>query len=48
MSARPGRVLDTFPVRFAYPRVAGLRFAEPFARLAGEVSACLRQGGGAG
>jgi NitT/TauT family transport system ATP-binding protein len=48
MSARPGRVLDTFPVPFAYPRAAGLRFAEPFARLAGQVSACLRQGGGAG
>ena len=48
MSARPGRVLDSFPVPFAYPRPAGLRFAEPFARPAGEVSACLRQGGGAG
>jgi NitT/TauT family transport system ATP-binding protein len=46
MSARPGRVLDSFPVPFAYPRPAGLRFAEPFARLAGEVSACLRLGGG--
>jgi NitT/TauT family transport system ATP-binding protein len=46
MSARPGRVLDSFPVPFAYPRPAGLRFAEPFAHLAGEVSACLRRGGG--
>jgi NitT/TauT family transport system ATP-binding protein len=46
MSARPGRVLDSFPVPFAYPRPAGLRFAEPFAHLAGQVSACLRQGGG--
>jgi NitT/TauT family transport system ATP-binding protein len=46
MSARPGRVLGSFPVPFAYPRPAGLRFAEPFARLAGEVSACLRHGGG--
>jgi NitT/TauT family transport system ATP-binding protein len=46
MSDRPGRVLDSFPVPFAYPRPAGLRFAEPFAHLAGQVSACLRQGGG--
>jgi ABC-type phosphate/phosphonate transport system permease subunit len=29
MSARPGRVLDTFPVRFAYPRAAGLRLWGP-------------------
>ena len=46
MSARPGRVLDSFPVPFAYPRPAGLRLAEPFAHLAGQVSACLPQGGG--
>jgi NitT/TauT family transport system ATP-binding protein len=48
MSARPGRVLDSFPVPFGYPRPAGLRFAERFAHLAGEVSACLRSGGGPG
>ena len=44
MSGRPGRVLGDFPVPFEYPRPPGLRFDEEFARLAGEVSACLRGG----
>jgi NitT/TauT family transport system ATP-binding protein len=42
MSARPGRVLRAFEVPFEYPRSPRLRFDEQFARLAGEVSACLR------
>jgi NitT/TauT family transport system ATP-binding protein len=45
MSGRPGRVLDDFPVPFAYPRSPRLRFDERFARLAGQVSALLRGGG---
>jgi NitT/TauT family transport system ATP-binding protein len=44
LSGRPGRVLGDFPVPFEYPRVPGLRFEEEFARVAGEVSACLRGG----
>jgi ABC-type nitrate/sulfonate/bicarbonate transport system ATPase subunit len=46
MSSRPGRVLGDFPVPFGYPRPPQLRFSEPLAHLAGEVSACLREGGG--
>jgi NitT/TauT family transport system ATP-binding protein len=42
MSGRPGQVVGDFPVPFKYPRPPRLRFAEDFARLAGEVSACLR------
>jgi len=45
LSARPGRVLGVFQVPFTYPRAPQLRFAEAFSRLAGQVSACLRQGG---
>jgi NitT/TauT family transport system ATP-binding protein len=45
MSGRPGQVLADFPVPFEYPRPPRLRFDEAFARLAGEVSACLRGGG---
>jgi NitT/TauT family transport system ATP-binding protein len=45
MSGRPGRVVRDFAVPFAYPRSPRLRFEERFARLAGEVSACLRGGG---
>jgi NitT/TauT family transport system ATP-binding protein len=44
MSGRPGRVLGDFPVPFDYPRPPRLRFQEAFAHLAGEVSACLRDG----
>jgi NitT/TauT family transport system ATP-binding protein len=42
MSGRPGRVLRAFNVPFDYPRSPRLRFDEPFAHLAGQVSACLR------
>jgi NitT/TauT family transport system ATP-binding protein len=46
MSGRPGRVLADFAVPFEYPRPPRLRFDERFARLAGQVSARLRKGGG--
>jgi NitT/TauT family transport system ATP-binding protein len=42
MSARPGRILHTFEVPFAYPRSHDLRFDPAFAELAGEVSHALR------
>jgi NitT/TauT family transport system ATP-binding protein len=42
MSGRPGQLIGDFPVPFAYPRPPRLRFEEEFARLAGQVSACLR------
>jgi NitT/TauT family transport system ATP-binding protein len=45
MSGRPGRVLGDIPVPFEYPRSPQLRFDERFARLAGQVSAVLREGG---
>jgi NitT/TauT family transport system ATP-binding protein len=45
MSARPGRVLGDHAVPFPYPRSPRLRFDERFARLAGQVSARLREGG---
>jgi len=53
MSGRPGQVLGDFAVPFDYPRSSQLRFDEPFAHLAGQVSACLRgtsrtTGGGSG
>jgi NitT/TauT family transport system ATP-binding protein len=44
LSGRPGRVLASFEVPFGYPRVPELRYTEPFARIAGAVSACLREG----
>ncbi len=44
LSGRPGRVLGKFDVPFEYPRAPELRYAEPFARLSGAVSACLREG----
>jgi NitT/TauT family transport system ATP-binding protein len=46
LSGRPGQVLGDFPVPFEYPRAPRLRFDQDFARLAGEVSACLRGGRG--
>jgi NitT/TauT family transport system ATP-binding protein len=45
MSGRPGRILSDFAVPFEYPRSPRLRFDERFARLAGQVSAGLREGG---
>jgi len=42
LSERPGRVLRTVPVPFAYPRPWRLRLSGAFARLAAEVSDCSR------
>jgi NitT/TauT family transport system ATP-binding protein len=44
LSSRPGRVVASFEVPFSYPRTAELRYQEPFASIAGAVSACLRRG----
>jgi NitT/TauT family transport system ATP-binding protein len=44
LSGRPGRVLASFEVPFEYPRTPELRYAEPFAHIAGAVSARLRDG----
>ncbi len=44
LSARPGRVLASFEVPFAYPRPPRLRFASRFSQLAGAVSECLVSG----
>lgn len=42
MSARPGRIVASFDVPFAYPRSPELRFDPEFATLSGEVSRALR------
>jgi NitT/TauT family transport system ATP-binding protein len=42
MSARPGKIVDDFPIEFAYPRVPDLRFEPEFARISGEISHALR------
>ena len=42
MSARPGRIVQSFDVPFPYPRSHDLRFDSAFAELAGEVSHALR------
>jgi len=42
MSARPGRILASFDVPFAYPRKHELRFEPEFAVLSGRVSQALR------
>ena len=44
MSARPGRIVASFDVPFAYPRIPDLRFDPEFARLSGEISHALRGG----
>src|SRR6266536_5976970 len=44
LSARPGRVLASLEVPFAYPRPPRLRFASRFSQLAGAVSECLVSG----
>ncbi|HLG92832.1 MAG TPA: ABC transporter ATP-binding protein [Acidimicrobiales bacterium] len=44
MSGRPGRVVDEVTIPFGYPRQPELRFDPEFARVAGEVSASLRDG----
>ena len=42
MSARPGRIVQSFDVPFAFPRSHDLRFEPAFAELSGEVSHALR------
>ena len=42
MSARPGRIVATYDVPFAYPRPPELRFDPEFAALSGEISHALR------
>ena len=42
MSARPGRILQSFDVPFDFPRSHDLRFEPAFAELSGEVSHALR------
>ena len=42
MSSRPGRIVASFDVPFAYPRSHSLRYEPAFAELCGEVSAALR------
>ena len=44
LSRKPGRVVGTFQVPFAYPRPPRLPASSGFSRLAGEVSECLRVG----
>ncbi|MGP4110330.1 ATP-binding cassette domain-containing protein [Streptomyces sp. 4N509B] len=46
MTARPGRVVAAFDVPFPHPRPPELRYDPAFARIAGEVSAALRDGAG--
>jgi NitT/TauT family transport system ATP-binding protein len=43
MSPRPGRIVAEIQVPFGYPRATELRFEGQFARVAGEISACLRE-----
>jgi NitT/TauT family transport system ATP-binding protein len=42
MSPRPGRIIASFDVPFAYPRSQDLRYSPEFAELCGEVSHALR------
>jgi NitT/TauT family transport system ATP-binding protein len=42
MSARPGRIVASFDVPFAYPREPELRFDPAFAELSGQISHALR------
>ena len=42
LSARPGRIVESFDVPFDYPRLPELRFDPEFAKLSGEVSLALR------
>jgi len=42
MSQRPGRIIESFDVPFAYPRSHDLRFEADFAELSGEISHALR------
>ena len=42
MSARPGRIVASFDVPFAYPRTEDVRYTPEFAALTGAVNAALR------
>ena len=42
MSPRPGRIVASFDIPFAYPRAPELRYEAKFAELTGAVSAALR------
>ena len=42
MSARPGRIVASVDVPFAYPRTEDIRYTPEFARLTGVVNAALR------
>jgi NitT/TauT family transport system ATP-binding protein len=42
MSARPGRIVETFDIPFPYPRQPELRFEPGFAELSGQISLALR------
>jgi NitT/TauT family transport system ATP-binding protein len=42
MSARPGRIVASYDVPFAYPREPDLRFDPAFAELSGKISHALR------
>ena len=44
LSQRPGRIVGNFPVQFDYPRPPAIRYSADFARLASEISECLRRG----
>ncbi|HSJ29203.1 MAG TPA: ABC transporter ATP-binding protein [Acidimicrobiia bacterium] len=44
MSSRPGTIVASFEVPFAYPRQPGLRFDPRFAALSGEISDALMAG----
>jgi NitT/TauT family transport system ATP-binding protein len=43
MSARPGRIVDSFDIPFAYPRTEDLRYTAEFAALTGAVNHSLRE-----
>lgn len=44
LSKRPGRIVANISVPFDYPRPSAVRYSAEFARLASEVSECLRRG----
>jgi NitT/TauT family transport system ATP-binding protein len=44
MSGRPGRIVADIPVPFGFPRPPELRYSEEFGKVAGQVSAALKEG----
>ena len=42
MSARPGKIVESYDIPFGYPRIPELRFDPEFARISGELSKALR------